>query len=125
MQRVSAQQISNWTDSVTASNSDEQDQGSFSTLTATRSGAIMVDFRGRTGESTALPYSYLTESRFNPSGEILLRFVGHDVKITGRNLRSLYESLLSHRVTWVRVLEEGSASHDRPEVIGIAIQERA
>lgn len=102
----------------------EFDQGCYSMLTANRSGAVMVDFRVRTGDSIALPYSYLTEAKFNASSGILLRFVGHDVRIAGRNLRALFDSLREHKVTWIRETQEGSVADERPEVISIGIQER-
>lgn len=102
----------------------EFEQGCYSMLTANRNGAVMVDFRKRTGDSIALPYSYLTEASFNASAGILLRFVGHDVRIAGRNLRALFDSLMWHKVTWIRETQEGSIADERPEVISIGIQER-
>ena len=124
MQRLSAHQLSNWADAVAPPENgvEERDLGSYSTL-VTRAGAVMLDFRMRNGESRALPYSYLTETRFNPAGEILLRFVNHEVRLLGRNLRSLYELLLLHRVTWIRATSEGSVAENEPEVVSIAVSE--
>lgn len=110
---------------------DESEQGCYSMVAAGRSGAAMVDFRLRQGDSLALPYGYLTEALFQPSDGILLRFVAHEVRIEGRNLRALYDALLWHKVTWVRMVEEGTGAtddgerSDRPEVVNIRIQERA
>lgn len=67
-----------------------------------RSSVFMLDVRQKTGDRTALPYSYLTAILLNASGEILLEYSGHSVIIRGRNLGDLYTALINHRVDYVQ-----------------------
>ena len=52
-----------------------------------------LTLRCRDGRLTALPYSYLTAVRLDPSGTIELDFVGYAVSIRGKRLRVVFEAL--------------------------------
>lgn len=54
-----------------------------------------LTLRSRDGRLTALPYSYLTAVRFDPSGTIELDFVGYAVSIQGKRLKLVFEALAS------------------------------
>ena len=60
-----------------------------------------LDLRGHDGTSLALPYAQLRSVAFDPAG-ISLEFPDHRVRVKGRNLRSLYDLLLAHQVTFVQ-----------------------
>jgi hypothetical protein len=64
--------------------------------------AIMLDLRGHNGTSYALPYSSLVAVGFDPSAGLTLEFTHHKVGVRGRNLRSIYDSILEHRVTFIQ-----------------------
>lgn len=64
--------------------------------------AVMLDVRFGNGNFQALPYSYMTRIRFNPSEGIEV-FVS-DVKllIIGRNMNTIYNYLVMHRLTYIQ-----------------------
>jgi len=62
----------------------------------------MLDLRGHDGTSFALPYARLSTVAFNPVDGITLEFGVHRVHIRGRNLRPLFNRLLTHQVTFVQ-----------------------
>ena len=62
----------------------------------------MIDFRGHEGTCFGLPYESLNSISYDPAEGIVLEFKQHRVLIKGRNLESLREDLLQHRVSYVR-----------------------
>ena len=85
------------------------DFGSFGLLRGVRERALFLELRFRDGSSTALNYSYLTRADFDPSHGIAINFGGVVVTISGTNLGAeirpnvrLFQSLLRHRVPWLR-----------------------
>ena len=52
-----------------------------------------LTLRSRDGRLTALPYSYLTAVRLDPSGSLELDFVGYAVSIGGKRLKLAFEAL--------------------------------
>lgn len=92
---------------------EEGECAAFGFLRGTRERATMIEFRLRTGNRKALPYSWLGPVDYDPSRGLLLRFVGDQVYLVlvrGWNLAApvtggtdLYErGVLRHRVLWVR-----------------------
>lgn len=73
----------------------------------------MLDLRLKTGDAVALPYSYLTAVEYDAGGTLRLKFVGHSVTLTGRNLRRVYDGLVQHRVRYVQ--EESALYDESPE----------
>ena len=86
----------------------------------------MVEFRLLEGNAKALAYSYLVAAEFDPSEGIQLDFSGYAVTITGRNLRPLFEGLVSQRVAVVREMDplqaEATAAPGAAIVTGIEIK---
>ena len=99
--RPATQQTAERLESNETSEPDEIDYRAFG---ANRSGrqAIMLDVRTLQGVRLALPYSYLNSIFFDASGEIVLYFGSHNIRIEGRNLAPLYEKMLSHSVRYIR-----------------------
>ncbi len=62
----------------------------------------MLDFRGSNGTSFALPYQQLHAIAFDPVAGIRMEFQEHKIVVRGRNLRPVYDHLLSHRVTFLQ-----------------------
>lgn len=75
--------------------------------------ALMLDVRLKTGESFALPYSFLVEAHYDASGTLTLIFTTRKVTIKGRNLRTVYDFVLNHRLEFVQ--EENPLYDDTPE----------
>lgn len=65
--------------------------------------AIMLDLRLKGGLFYALPYSYMTKIKFDPSEGIEIFISGNHVKITGRNLNEIYLQLCRNRVNFIQV----------------------
>jgi hypothetical protein len=84
----------------------EEEGESFSTLSADRQQKIMLELRLKNGNAKALAYSYLVGIDFDPSEGIMLNFSGHEVRISGRNLRPLVSGLVSQRVAAVQEVDD-------------------
>jgi len=93
---------------------EDNSAAAFSMISADRQRKIMVEFRMLAGNSKALAYSYLVGADFDPSKGIQLDFSGYAVTIEGRNLRSGYNGLISHRVAVVREMDELQAEANVP-----------
>src|ERR1700679_2545311 len=72
-----------------------EENRAFSILSADRQHKLMVEFRLLGGNAKALAYSYLVAADFDPTVGIRLDFSGYTVAITGRNLRGLFDALVS------------------------------
>ncbi len=90
--------------------------GVFSILRGVRDRALMLELRMRDGSSHAFGYAYLAQASFDPSAGITLHFGGSTVHIIGTNLGvevrpnvRLFQSLLRHRVPWIRETERGES----------------
>jgi opacity protein-like surface antigen len=99
----------------------------YSLVSSDRQRKLMLEFRFRTSDSTALAYTYLLGVYFNPSKGITLDFGGKSVQVTGRNLRPLYDAIVAQRVAWIREVESRHAeitAEDGAGVIkGIVVQD--
>ena len=89
------------------------DCGSFGLLRGVKERAVMLDFRFKTGNREAFPYTLLERIVYDPSVGISFRYPGALVKITGRNLArtpgtgvSLLEALHCQRVPWINEIDE-------------------
>lgn len=78
----------------------------FSVLSADRMQKVMCEFRFKTGDSAALPYSYLVLATHNRSDGIELDFSAHKVRLVGQNLGPLYLGLVAQRVASVQEVDE-------------------
>ena len=65
----------------------DEGAASFSTRSADRHQKVMLELRFKTGDATALAYSYLVRADCNPSTGIVLDFSACTVRVEGRNLR--------------------------------------
>ena len=68
----------------------------------------MLDFIDTAGNHTALPYHALEEAQFNPSEGIILKFHGQQVKLTGQNLKQVYDRLTYQRVRRIEAAHRGN-----------------
>jgi hypothetical protein len=78
----------------------------FSTVSADRMQKIMLVLCFKNGNAAAKPYSYLAGIDFNPSKGIVLDFVSSEVKITGLNLKPLFDALSAQRVQSIQEMDE-------------------
>ena len=92
------------------------DLGAFGFLRGAHDRALMLELRKRDGKATAFPYTYLARVDFDPSDGIVLRFGGHTVTITGRNLNAmvqpnvrLFPAIVRHRVPWIQQADGATA----------------
>src|SRR4051794_482530 len=79
----------------TGAETDEQDYRAFG-INRTGRPALMLDLRRVDGNYLALSYSYMMSAAFDLSGELVLLFTSHKVTVRGKNLRRIYEGVLSH-----------------------------
>ncbi len=84
----------------------EEEGPSYSTLSADRMQKVMLELRYKTGNAKALAYSYLVGIDFDPSEGIVLDFSGHEVRISGQNLRSLFSGLVAQRVASIQEVDD-------------------
>jgi hypothetical protein len=75
----------------------------YSRLRGIRSVAFMLEMRMVNGDSEGFDYGLLNRCRFDRSEGLTLYFAGGTVTIRGKNLRPLFEGILTHRVTWVAI----------------------
>lgn len=82
----------------------ESEKPCYSVVSADRL-RVMLELRYKSGNAEAFAYSFLFSASMNPSKAITLDFGGKTAKITGVNLRPLFDALVSQRVTWVQEIE--------------------
>lgn len=61
-----------------------------------------IDLRFANGNCKAIPYTYISEMDFIPSEGIEITASGRKFRITGRNLKRLYDYLVSYRVRFIQ-----------------------
>jgi hypothetical protein len=83
----------------------ETPSDAFSLVSADRHRKVMLELRMLDGNSKALAYSYLVAVDFDPSEGIRMDFSGYTVAIHGRNMRPLFDGLVSQRVAVVREMD--------------------
>lgn len=98
--------------------------GAFGLLRGVKERAIMLECRHANGNSNALNYSLLSYASFDPSVGIILQFGSVKVRITGDHLNSevrpnvrLYESLLRHRVPWIKEADRHELQTAKPGAV--------
>lgn len=89
------------------------DLGAFGYLRGIRDAARMLELRRKDGNILAVGYGWLERLEFNPSEGLTLYVVGRTIRIKGRNLNvdvrpgvRLFESIVRHRVPWLREADE-------------------
>lgn len=90
------------------SNDDDEatDLGAYSLLGPRRQ-ELFLDLRLRCGDDLALPYVDIAGMRHRPGeGTIIIALRPGKVTIRGRNLKAIYQALLSHRVRFIRECDE-------------------
>lgn len=70
-------------------------------------GSAMLDLRFSNGLIESYPYAYLTRVRFTPGDVIDLCFGKHEVRVLGKNLERLRETIVEHRTRYVQEGAEG------------------
>ncbi|HEX4613237.1 MAG TPA: hypothetical protein VH092_33935 [Urbifossiella sp.] len=121
-----------WADPPPVAEEVEEEGGgpgeSFSMRSADRRQKVMLEFRRKTGDATALAYSYLVRADLDPSGSIVLDFAAYVVQIEGRNLRPLYSGLVVQQVAVVAEVDEIQAEatvpRDKTVVTRIEVREK-
>ena len=78
----------------------------YAKLRGPRQAALMLEVRFADGNGEAFDYGLLGRVRFDPSDGLVLGFAAGTVTIRGKNLRPVFDGIVSHRVTWV-----GEAPH--------------
>ncbi len=87
----------------------------YSKLRGPRQVAFMLELRQAGGDSSGFDYGLLGRSTFDRSAGVTLYFAGGTVTIRGKQLRPLFEGILSHRVVWVAVAPDPAAVARDPE----------
>lgn len=75
-------------------------------LVSHRKRRLMLVLRYWNGNCKARSYSFLAGIDFDPSHGITLDFTGSVARIQGRNLRTLFDALATHRVGWIQEYDE-------------------
>lgn len=84
-------------------NEEVQDHSqAFSLVSPDRRQKLMLELRFKTGNATALAYSYLVSVTLDPSQALVMDFSGYEVTLSGQNLRPLFAALVAQRVAVVR-----------------------
>jgi hypothetical protein len=93
---------------------ETEDLQCFGWLRGARKRAIMLELRHRNGNITAFGNAWLEKAELDPSEGITLQFGGKTVRIIGTSLNyeiwpniSLFQSIVRHRVPWIRESEFG------------------
>jgi hypothetical protein len=69
-------------------------------------------------ESWIFPYAHFIHARLNPSHDLVILFVTHQVIVSGRNLKPLYEALSLLSLQGIKLTEKfGVQSQDNDTVI--------
>ena len=65
--------------------------------------AIALNLIFPDGRQKAFMYAYISAFEFNPSTGIEIETTENKITIKGRNLESLYNRLLRHKVRWIKL----------------------
>ena len=87
----------------------------------------MLDFRLLDGTIESFAYAYLTRVRFTPGDIIDMRFGVEEVRVKGKNLSRLRETITEQRTRFIQESadgEEGLKAADEPHVEQILIIEK-
>jgi hypothetical protein len=69
--------------------------------------ATMLDLRMHDGTIISFPYAYLTRVRYYPGDSMDLRFGKDEVRVSGKNLGRLRETITEQRARFIREGKEG------------------
>lgn len=62
---------------------------------------VCLELRFRSGVSRAMPYSFILEISYDPEAGIEIKTTMKTITIIGRNLKSLYLSLVAYRISYI------------------------
>lgn len=88
--------------------------------------AIMLDVRLANGTIESFNYTYLTRVSYSPGDTLVLRFGKDEVRLEGRRLEKIRETISDHRVKFVQEgteAEEGLKPEDAMHIDRIVITE--
>lgn len=110
---------------VTGATSPDTDEPITSPYFATERGKnpICLDLRMANGSHVAIPYSYFTEIRFEAETGIEIQTTQKCIRITGRQLSTLYDHLVNYHVRYVQADFGSDAQDEGLYVSGISIEE--
>jgi hypothetical protein len=77
--------------------------------------SFMLELRMAAGDSDGFDYGLLSRCTFDRSAGLTLFFASGTVTIRGKNLRPLFEGILTHRVSWVAVAADPATVSRDPE----------
>lgn len=91
---------------------------------ADRAGSpLCLDLRLRNGSRKAIPYSYLSEMSYDAEKGIEILTSTKRITITGRNLSTLYDYLITYRLRFVQANIGNDTQEDGPFVDEIRVEE--
>ncbi len=70
-------------------------------------GTMMLDLRLVNGTIESFAYAYLTRVRFIPDDTIEMRFGKDEVRVSGRNLYRLFETITEQRTRFIQECADG------------------
>jgi hypothetical protein len=89
--------------------------------------SVMLDVRFATGDIESFNYAYLTRISYKPGDWLRLQFGGSVVKVEGKRLSRLRDSVSEHRARYIQEgtdAEEGLKPEDAAHIDSIVIEEK-
>ena len=86
---------------VANDNNEEVIQSEYFGISNARNLPACLDLRFIDGTRKAVPYSYILEVDYDPSGEMKITCTEKEIIIKGRDLEKLYDYLVGYRVKFV------------------------
>ena len=89
--------------------------------------SVMLDVRFATGDIESFNYAYLTRISYKPGDTLRLQFGGWAVKVEGKRLGRLRDSVSEHRARYIQEgtdAEEGLKPEDAAHIDSISIEEK-
>jgi hypothetical protein len=89
--------------------------------------SVMLDVRFATGNIESFNYAYLTRISYKPGDTLRLQFGGSAVKVEGKRLSRLRDSVSEHRARYIQEgtdAEEGLKPEDAAHIDSIVIEDK-
>ncbi|HEX8474593.1 MAG TPA: hypothetical protein VF666_11210 [Pyrinomonadaceae bacterium] len=84
---------------------------------------LMLDVRGADGHRLALSFAYLMSAEFDAAGEMVLSFTDHRVTVRGRNLRRVYDAVLTHTLRFLQEEAQDANREDETFISEIMVEQ--